>query len=185
MAFTDTSPAPTPPRIEQYSQLASAIHWLSAGLIIIMFVLGFQMEDIDEPALKLILLRLHIILGLAVGALTFARVIIAVIEKRPGSPNWLDTTHHRLAKVAHFVMIFAVIILIASGIGMATSDQALPVILGEATGPLPNFHDLKPGLPHGLAVRILLLLLTIHVLAALYHRFAKGKPIFERIAIRR
>ena len=59
----------------------------------------------------------------------------------------------------------------ASGIGMLSLSGAGPIIFGRVEGHLPDFWNFKPRIPHGIGARLLVILLFLHIGAALYHHF--------------
>jgi cytochrome b561 len=73
----------------RYGSVAIAIHWLTALLILALFVTGLMAEGQTDPAAQLALVRFHVPLGIAVLLLTVLRIVwwwaIAGPSFRPAS----------------------------------------------------------------------------------------------------
>ena len=77
-----------------------------------------------------------------------------------------------------YVVIFG---MIACGIGLVVLSGAGPIISGEAVGPLPDFSEYLPRVPHGLGARLLAVLIVFHAGAGLYHHFIKKDGLLWRM----
>ena len=68
---------------QKYHPLTQIIHWLTALLVIIAFVLGPEdVDELDNPSLDLGL-QIHETLGLAVFGLTVLRLLWTLFSRRP------------------------------------------------------------------------------------------------------
>ncbi|NEV80027.1 cytochrome B, partial [Rhodopseudomonas sp. BR0C11] len=76
-----------------------------------------------------------------------------------------------------YVVVFG---MIASGIGMMLASGAAPAIFSHQVTALPEFWHYRPRIPHGFGARLLVVLLIVHVAAALYHHL-RGDRVFGRI----
>ena len=113
---------------QRYTRVAILIHWLTALFIITNLVLGHVMEG-ASPALKPILIPLHIWIGLSVLLLTAVRVVWRLIHKRPPYPPRYTPSELRLAGMVHTIFYTLMI--------------AMPVIgylLISANPPNPQRH---------------------------------------------
>lgn len=165
-----------------YGTVAVAIHWLSAALIVTQFITGFSATQMVGDAAKADLLWFHAPMGNAVLFLTIVRMIWwwRFDTKPPASgndPRWQETS----AKIVHVLFYVIVIAMAASGIAMIALSGADEIIFDGLQGPLPDFHDFGPRLPHGLGARLMLGLLVLHAGAALYHHFVRGDATLKRM----
>ncbi len=71
--------------------------------------------------------------------------------------------------------------MIACGIGLVVLSGAGPIISGEVVGPLPDFSEYLPRVPHGLGARLLAVVIVFHAGAGLYHQFIKKDGLLWRM----
>jgi len=69
----------------------------------------------------------------------------------------------------------------ASGIGMFVLSGAGDILFGGAPGPLPDFDNFAPRVPHGIGAKLIIALLALHIGAALYHHFLRRDQTLRRI----
>ena len=170
---------------ERYGQVAVVVHWLSAILIIGLLASGFRAASTLDPAAKAGLLRVHVIVGVAVLALTLFRLVWWMLADRKPDPLSGGALMERAAKSVHALFYVVVLGMAASGIGMMVLSGAAPVLFGGQVTGLPDFFQYPPRLPHGLGARLLIAALVLHVGGALYHHFIARDRIFARMGIGR
>jgi len=166
----------------QYGSVAIAIHWSSAVAVVIAFIAGMVMAN--SSAIPPALLVAHIALGLLVFALTLFRIAWWWwADKQPpppaGQPRWQQIA----AKAVHGLLYVLLILMATSGIATIAASGAIGAL--AAGGALPDFSDLIPRVAHGVMARLLLLLLVLHVGAALYHQFIRLDRLLARMGIGR
>lgn len=168
--------------IDRYGSVAVAIHWLSAALIVAALCLGLVAAGTIEPAAKLWVLRLHVLAGGTALLLTVVRVGWWLwADRRPAPPPGQPVVQLWAARIVHLLLYVAVLVLGASGIGtLGLSGAAAALVAGT---PLPDFGGLAPRLAHGVMGRLLLVLLALHVAAALYHQFIRRDRLLARMGI--
>lgn len=168
---------------DRYGSVAMTIHWVSAIAVILMLVSGQLMDRVGEPAV-VAMLPWHLATGMMIGVLTVLRIIWwAAFDRRPapiGSvPHWQEWT----ARVVHYGLYAAILVLFISGVVMIVRANALgPIYFG---GPLPDLSQTPQRLSHGLASRLILLLAVIHIGAVLYHQFIKRDRLLARMGLGR
>jgi cytochrome b561 len=166
----------------RYGSIARALHWLTALAIIGLFATG-QMLDSDDTTRKLTLLAVHVPLGLSVLVLTLARIAWwGLADTRPASlaTGWQD----RAARVVHGAFYVLMLGMAISGMALMALSGAGEIVFGGAPGPLPDFHDYLPRIPHGIGSKLLLALVVVHVGAALYHHAIMRDATLQRMAAR-
>ena len=165
----------------QYGTVAVVIHWLSALLILFLIRSGFRASDIEDPAAKAAILRMHIPIGIAILLLTLARIgWWRWADKKPVSIN-ATKRQERAASLVHRFFYIVILGMAASGIGMMILSDAGSIIFGESSVPLPDFWDYRPRRPHGIGARLMMILLIAHVGAVLYHHFIKKDGLISRM----
>lgn len=166
----------------RYGSVAIAIHWLSAVLIVALLVSGFRAANTTDPAAKAQLLSVHAPLAIATLVLTLARIAWWWRgDSKPlpvqGMSRWQDFS----ARLVHVLFYIVILGMAASGIGMFVLSGAGPILFAGAGGPLPDFWNYQPRIPHGIGARAMLVLLALHAGAALYHQFIKKDRLLNRM----
>ncbi|MFC3703635.1 cytochrome b [Devosia honganensis] len=168
-------------RPDQYGSVAVTMHWLSAIAILVLLGSGFGAAMTIDPAIKIMLLQLHVPLAIIVLALTLARIAWWLLaDRKPapiaGTPAWQEA----LARFTHRLLYLVLVIMLASGIGLLAMSGAGSILLSGA-GTLPDFTQFPPRMAHGLGAFALIALLAAHVGAALYHHLVRRDAIFRRM----
>ena len=152
----------------RYGTVAIALHWLTAAAILGLFVTG-QFTETDDAAAKLSALQWHAPLGLSVLVLTLVRIGWWVWgDTRPAPIGaGLQLTAAKLGHAAFYVLMIGMAL---SGMAMMALSGAGDIVFNGAPGPLPDFHDYLPRIPHGIGSKLLLALVVVHVAAAIWHQ---------------
>lgn len=167
---------------QAYGSVATALHWLSALLVIVLVASGLRLEALAGSPEAIPVLRVHAAAGLTVAALTIARLLWWIFaDRRPeppvGQPRWQIRTAHAV-HLAFYPLILAAA---ASGIATLLLSGAAAILLSGAGAPLPDFTTLPQCAAHGLIVWALITLAALHAAAALYHQFARRDRLMVRI----
>lgn len=170
---------------ERYGTVAIAIHWLSAILVIGLLASGFRAASTMDAAAKAAILRLHVVAGLLVLALTLSRVVWWWMADRKPAPLPAHPLAARAAAAVHVLFYVVLLGMAASGIGMMVLSAAGSVLFGGQAGLLPDFWKHPPRIPHGIGGRLLAALLVLHVGGALYHHFIARDATLSRIGLGR
>ncbi len=166
----------------KYGAVAVTTHWVSAALILIQLASGFRTAAAADSAAKQAVLSIHAPLGMLILVLMIARILWWwFADKKPapvaGDPRWQSAS----AKTVHLLFYVVVLGMVASGIGMMLASGAGAILSGSASGPLPDFSQFLPRMPHRLGARLMVALLILHVGAALYHHFIKRDGMLWRM----
>lgn len=168
----------------RYGDIAIAIHWLTAALIVALFTTGLLASGQTDPAAKLALVRAHIPLGAGVLLLTLLRIVWWwLADRRPVAVSGLPGWQSFAARAVHIGLYLIVLVAASSGIATIVLSGALPVIL--AGGLLPDFATVLPRAVHGVATKLMLALLALHIGAALWHQFVRRDHLLARMGIGR
>jgi cytochrome b561 len=159
------------------------LHWLLAALLLLALVMGSQWLAAmpNSSPEKIGALRGHMLVGLAILALTLLRFGVRLATRHPPrqvpSAGWTDT----LARVAHVALYLLVIVMGASGIGMSL-QAGLPDIVFGGIGALPaSFQGLTPRIVHGIASKLLAAFIVLHVAGALFHAVVRRDGLLARM----
>ncbi|MDX8388770.1 MAG: cytochrome b/b6 domain-containing protein [Ghiorsea sp.] len=167
----------------KYHPFLVSLHWLIALLLIADLFMGFIVlgETPNSDPEKILLLKMHMPMGIAILLLMTIRLITRVTTVKPADADIGHALLNKMAKLAHYAFYFLVILMALSG--MATSKMAgLPTIVFDGQGTLPkDFEHILPHAVHGIIGGLLVLLILGHIAAALYHQFVRKDNLFSRI----
>lgn len=169
--------------MKRYHPALVALHWLMGLLIIVMLAAGnFVTGPLAnaDPA-KVEALTGHMAIGLTIGMLLIFRIITRVRTETPPHATTGNPMLDRLGTATHHLMYVVVALMILSGLGMALGANLFTVVYG-GQGAIPE--DLSMRLParvHDLVSNVLLVLVVLHVAAALYHQFSLRDRLFARM----
>jgi cytochrome b561 len=170
--------------VNRYHGVLVALHWLLGLMILVGLFMGtFALEPVpnSDPA-KVDGLRGHMINGMLIGGLMILRLIVRVRTSHPpAAPTgmaWADT----IAPWTHWALYALVFVMVASGFAMSLMAGLPGIVFGGNGQPLPETFDVFwPRAIHGIAAKLLIALVVLHVAAALYHQFVKGDGLFRRM----
>lgn len=98
----------------RYTRIAILLHWTIAGLILFNLTLGFFMEGFP-PALRGVIVPLHISSGITVLALTGLRVVWRLVHRPPPFPADMRPAERLAARSVHLVLYLAMILMPLTG----------------------------------------------------------------------
>jgi cytochrome b561 len=169
----------------RYGTVAQLLHWLVAALVLTMFGLGWYMSDLPLGQRKFDLYQLHKSLGLTIFALVVVRLAWRLGHPSPPLPTGLPAWERTAARTAH--ALFYVLLLVQPLIGLLQSNAAnFPLVVWGAV-PLPALIGSDEALAetlvgvHELVARVLLVLILLHVAAALRHHFLLKDDVLRRM----
>ena len=158
----------------KYHPLSQIIHWLTAILVVIAFVLGPEdVDELDNPSLDLGL-QTHETLGLAVFGLTVLRLLWTLFSQRPLAvpmAAWMRTISKVLQGSLYLLLIAVPLTAI---LGTWLEGNVLSLLDNVTiTSPLSTSENLGEFLLelHPTLADSLLILAGIHAAAALFHHF--------------
>lgn len=160
-------PSPLYDQPNSFGWISIALHWASAAALTALWFLGKSIgwqipENIDERR------ALHIAFGLSVWLLLAARIVWRIREPHPKAIGQGSRTH-RLAVLAHTVILINVAVMMLSG-------PLLAWMLPEASSVVDIVWRI-----HASAATSLILLVLIHVGAALKHLMFHDDETIARI----
>ncbi len=165
-----------------YGYVAKSIHWVSLILIVALLASGFRAAETVDATAKAQILSAHAPLGIAILILTLLRLIWWwAIDTKPAivetSPRWQE----RAARAVHILFYIIIFGMGASGIGMLVLSGAGPILFAGTEGTLPDFTLYAPRGPHGFGASAIVVLITVHAGAALYHHFVQRDATLRRM----
>jgi cytochrome b561 len=181
----DRSAAPPAGATSRYTWQAMALHWLLAVLIIGMLWLGFSLEDIprNTPA-RGFYVNLHKSFGVLVLLLVLLRTAWRATHKAPPLPAGMPRWQAQAAVWSHWLLYLCMLLQPLSGYLASAFGKFGVKFFGI---PLPQWAwESKPiqsffGTIHGVVAVTLLVLVALHVAAALKHLLVDRDQVFQRM----
>jgi cytochrome b561 len=178
--------AADPIEIECYGPVARAVHWLVAGLAVIVVVLGWAIPEAPrETQSRDVLLVLHRSVGLLILVLMVFRVLWRLGHPAPPLPAGFPRLEALAAYADHALLYLMFLVMPLSGylnaafaghpvsfFGLVTIPPLLPES-GRLSQVAIAVHLTSQFLVYGLV--------AVHVGAALMHRFVRRNTILERM----
>jgi len=167
-----------------YHPVAKSLHWLIAALILALLVVGHVMDELPKGPLRALVYDIHKQVGVAVILLGIARIAWRLAMGAPPLPDSMPARDRLLAHAAHFALYVLMLAMPAAGVLMSQSGGHPVVLLGM---PVPvlvaKAKDLNEFFEsaHGLLGWATVGLVTLHVAAALDHRFRRKDGIMARM----
>ncbi|HEC73440.1 MAG TPA: cytochrome b [Methylophaga aminisulfidivorans] len=168
--------------IKSYNLVMKVIHWGMALLIFSLIFAGLSMIRSLEPW-QPTLLSIHKNLGVIAFIAVLARLLVRLRTVSPSLDNELPSLQRFIAKLTHILMYMAMILMPVSGFLMQ-NFAGRPIYIFD-TLMLPSITTIDLGLYglfreiHGITAVILILLILMHISAALYHAMIRRDSIFD------
>ena len=170
----------------RYSRTAMLLHWALAFLLVFNFALGERTEDLRQGPELFWVMQLHKSIGITVLLLSFWRLGLRLVTKRPAKAA--DGPVLQLASSAVHWGFYAVMILVplSGWVLVSTAKVQLPTLLfGAIPWPhLPNWgHDVHEAAEevHEIFAKLMLPLIALHVVGAIRHQFLLKDALVERM----
>lgn len=169
-----------------FGYIAKSFHWIVALLIIAMLIFGFFLEDFDGKPTQEIAYNIHKSIGIIILALVILRLGWRWWNLEPGYSASLPAFYKTIVRWAHYAIYGVIILMPFSGWVIATASGHVPHFLGWFYFPFPGISLNEPlaGLMfqvHNTLAIILIALISMHVLAALFHHFVLGDNVLIRM----
>ena len=173
---------------------AKLLHWAGALMILFLYIHGLIVVDDDGVVQKAndTQVYLHAATGVTLGLLMLGRYLWRLINKIPMLPAKTPHWEKKLAGVAHVGLYVATFITIVAG--WLLSGALQPAVDVRLFGfiPIPTlalFADDKSArdmlaLVHELAAHLLMVMVVLHVFAALWHHFVQRDSVLKRMWLR-
>jgi len=179
----------------RYGAIAMTLHWLIAALLITNICLGLYMGDLPrtDPS-KFEIIGLHKSIGLTVLALSLLRVVWRLVNPVPAPPPGLSAWFKFGARAMHVVFYFLIVAIPLAGwlmVSVGAGDHGTPVF-GLFNWPaFPWLADIPRHQGHPMhetfeTIHVWLawtaiVLIPLHIGAALYHQFIRGDDVLKRM----
>lgn len=168
-----------------YDPVAKALHWLVVALLIAQYVFALTMPDIGRNTVPGTLIDLHMSFGLTILAVVAIRWLWRIGHPIPLATRDLPAWEQPLARIVHGALYLLLIADPILGWMNASARDWTVTVFGLFQLP----HLVAPrsalgrqaGDVHTFTAWMLLVLVGLHVLAALYHYFVRNDGVLQRM----
>ena len=193
----------------RYTKTAIVLHWLIAIFIALMFVLGWYMAELPKEAPKQMAydlfdlgiytwqvaeevsprtfyFNLHKSLGLTVLALIVLRILWRITHTPPAALSSYKAIEKKVATATHHSLYLLMLAVPVTGLTMAINSKygvkwfGIDVIAGLDNKPVRDFFECT----HEFVGIVLLVLIGIHLLGALKHKFIDKDDTMSRMSLK-
>ena len=166
----------------KYGLLSKLFHWLTAAGLLIQIPLGFYLVDLDFDQTRVDIENYHILFGLIIFYVTLIRLTFKLISPAPNFNDNAFPGQKILAKLNHFFLYLALLTITISGIFKKLFNGESLVIFFKKIN-LPYNYEISEQFYsiHILANYALIGLISLHILAVLFHKFLLKEDILKRI----
>ncbi|HVU20577.1 MAG TPA: cytochrome b [Rhizomicrobium sp.] len=179
----------------RYGSVAMTFHWVIALLVIANICVGLYMGDLPRSdPMKFQIFQIHKSIGLTVLVLSILRVLWRFVNPIPPLPADMNPALKLAARGTHFLLYFLIvfipltgyIMVSASPLGNGTSYFGLfdwpnlPLFTGMTREQLHPIHETWESVHVALAWSAIVLI-PIHIGAALYHGLLRRDGVFARM----
>jgi cytochrome b561 len=168
-----------------YTSTAKSLHWLIVALLIVQFIVAWTMPEIRRNTPVTTLISLHFTMGMVILAVAIVRLAWRATHGEPepeaGMPLWQTIS----ARIVHWLLYLLLFVLPVLG-WINASWRGMPIVMFGLE--LPKLVATRAsgwgwtGDVHAVLSNYLLLMLVgLHVLAALYHYVVRRDGVLQRM----
>lgn len=194
--------------IVRYTKTAIVLHWVIALLIIAMLALGLWMHELPKEApksatidlfnwglytltlpepvsVRTFYFNLHKSIGITVLALILLRIFWRLTHVAPAFPDTMKGWEKKLADLGHKALYVMMVVLPLSGFIMSIYSKwgirwfGMPLVKGVDN---PQLRDIFVEV-HEVSAWIIIVLIVVHVVAALKHKVIDKDDVMKRMSL--
>lgn len=167
-----------------YGWLTIALHWIGAALVVTLFLIGEQLEELARGPERTETLALHVSFGAIAVVVLGARILWRIVQRSPAAPDQPPAIK-LLSSLVQWALLAAIGVLILTGPVIQWSGGRSVDVFGLVSilSMMPEMRTLHGILEevHEFASHALIPLLALHVLGALKHLVIDRDGVFQRI----
>jgi cytochrome b561 len=170
--------------IAKYPKAMIIIHWLTVVLLILVFVRGVSLEDVEFKVENVNIFRSHAIPGMFILILTVIRLFIKNKNKNnvPKEIDYYSTGHKLIVNTVNKLIYILLIVAPITGFMMIYKTGALAYDFGGAFPTGVHFNETIEVL-HKVFVFSLLGMVILHILGVVIYKFKKGENLVKRMCM--
>lgn len=167
----------------QYGSVSKFFHWIIFFLVVCMFFLGYFMGDIENKIIRGTVINIHKVTGITILSLMVLRLFWNLFNVKPTIPN-TQLWERILERSGHFLLYFVFFAMPISGWMMSVAAGKPPhffnFIFNLPLEPNKSLAELCVSIHNTLAI-VIIVLVSLHVLAAIYHHVIKKDNVLTRM----
>jgi cytochrome b561 len=179
----------------RYGNVAMSFHWIIALLVIANICAGLYMGELprSDPN-KFIIFQTHKSIGLTVLVLSVLRLLWRLVNPVPPLPAGMNTVLRFGAHASHFALYFLIVFIPLTGYLLVSASPLgngtlyfglfdwpnLPFFTGMTREQLHPIHE-NFETAHVILAWSAIVLVPIHICAALYHYFFRHDGVLQRM----
>ena len=176
-----------------FGLLAIILHWMVALLVFVMLALGNIMGALaSTDPLRPVLLDLHKMIGLTILALILVRIAWRLANPVPALPISMKSWQRICARLSHYTLYGLTVLIPLTGWALVSARVQTPTLMLFDRLPVPALPVLKyfgSGAEavilfwqvHDVLGGLLVLLVLIHIAAAMRHHFVLSDDVLRRM----
>jgi len=169
-----------------YGWISITLHWVAVAIIVALWFIGDSTGAADGEQERVTLFRLH----MSIAMLAFPLLLLRIVWRLRSGHPWIDgqsAVDHRLANTAHYVLLFAVVVMLISGpLAVWSAGQEIMVFdWFGIPGPFAGNPVLQTIVPsaHAISAKVILIVATVHMCGAFIHLMFKDDDVFLRMLV--
>lgn len=172
--------------IRRYTKPAIAFHWLISVLVLGMIGLGWYMGDIPKGTPdRTFFFNLHKSIGVTVAILVLLRLWWRAKNPPPPLPAFMPAWQVQTSKISHALLYLCLVLMPLSGFSASQFTKYGVTYFGLFKIPPMGWenreiYSLLQGV-HGVTATLLVVLVAVHILAALKHLLINRDGVFQRM----
>lgn len=180
-------PIPSTAAVHRYHPMLVFLHWGLAAFIAAALILGaFKMAPMpNADPMKAEALRAHMTGGLLILVLMVLRLLTRRATQHPPMVSTGSNLLDAVARISHSALYALVIAMALSGLVMAVQSGIIRLVVGGHASIPPDFWVFPIRSVHYLISRLLIALITLHIMGALFHTFIRKDGLLGRMAFGR
>ena len=167
-----------------YGSITKILHWLIFLFVIVLLFVGYFAQDIGDKSIRSNIINMHKLLGLVVLFLMLFRALWVLVNVKPALPAETPPWQRIIERIIHLLMYIVLIAMPISGWVMTSANRKPPHFFSWILSlPVPNSKSIGNNAwqVHQTIAIIIIVLVSIHVLAAFYHYFIKKDNVLQRM----
>ena len=166
----------------RYQPMQITMHWLTVILVFAAFIAGKSMSQLPNDTAKLMPLAIHMSIGILTLVVLVIRFVARTRLPKPAHAATGSAFLDWLGKAVHYALYVLVFSMAITGISLSMQVGLAPIVFGGSGTLLPvDFYDFTARMLHGFIAPALLILVLLHVGAALYHQFVLKDNLLSRM----
>lgn len=168
-----------------YNAPARALHWATALLLVLQYVLAWTMPDVHRDTKPVGLIAWHLGVGMVIVLIVVVRLLWRSAHAVPPESDTLPPALRALARYTHWFLYLLLIAVPLMGWANASSRDWSVTLLGFI--PMPALSPAGSSIGHALGdwhrnfAWVLIALIGLHVAGALFHHFVLRDGTLERM----